>query len=101
LAVLAWARRQNQQTQSSFGRLFAVGVSSEEPALAPLNQQALSQDPNAGFYQGISMAYRPIDGPMSTFATRPRTRPAPTSFVSARPTSSATTVCASPTSTRA
>ena len=62
LAVLAWARRQNQQTQSSFGRLFAVGVSSEEPALAPLNQQALSQDPNAGFYQGISMAYRPIDG---------------------------------------
>ena len=62
LAVLAWARRENQQTQSSFGRLFAVGVSSEEPALAPLNQQALSQDPNAGFYQGISMAYRPIDG---------------------------------------
>ena len=62
LAVLAWARRQNQQTQSSFGRLFAVGVSSEEPALAPLNPQALSQDPNAGFYQGISMAYRPIDG---------------------------------------
>ena len=62
LAVLAWARRQNQQTQSSFGRLFAVKVSSEEPALAPLNQQALSQDPNAGFYQGISMAYRPIDG---------------------------------------
>ena len=62
LAVLAWARRENQQTQSSFGRLFAVGVSSEEPALAPLNPQALSQDPNAGFYQGISMAYRPIDG---------------------------------------
>ena len=62
LAVLAWARRENQQTQSSFGRLFAVGVSSEEPALAPLNQQALSQDPNAGYYQGISMAYRPIDG---------------------------------------
>ena len=62
LAVLAWARRQNQQTQSSFGRLFAVKVSSEEPALAPLNPQALSQDPNAGFYQGISMAYRPIDG---------------------------------------
>jgi peroxidase len=61
-AVLAWARRENQQTPSSFGRLFAVGVSSEEPALAPLNPQALSQDPNAGFYQGISMAYRPIDG---------------------------------------
>ena len=61
-AVLAWARRQNQQTPSSFGRMFPVGVSSEEPALAPLNQQALSQDPNAGFYPGISMAYRPIDG---------------------------------------
>ena len=51
-AVLAWARRENQQTQSSFGRLFAVGVSSEEPALAPLNQQALSQDPNAGYLPG-------------------------------------------------
>ncbi len=36
LAVLAWARRENQQT--------------------------LSQDPNAGFYQRISTAYRPIDG---------------------------------------
>ena len=43
LAVLAWARRENQQTQSSFGRLFAVGVSSEEPALAPLNQQTNQQ----------------------------------------------------------
>ena len=62
LAVLAWARRENQQTQSSFGRLFAVKVSSEEPARAPLNPQALSQDPNVGYYQGISMAYRPIDG---------------------------------------
>ena len=61
-AVLAWARRENQQAQSSVGRLFAVGVSSEEPALAPPNQQALGQDPNAGFNQGISMAYRPIDG---------------------------------------
>ena len=43
LAVLAWARRQNQQTQSSFGRMFPVGVSSEEPALAPLNQQTLAR----------------------------------------------------------
>ena len=43
LAVLAWARRQNQQTQSSFGRLFPVEVSSEEPALAPLNQQTKQQ----------------------------------------------------------
>ena len=43
LAVLAWARRENQQTQSSFGRLFPVEVSSEEPALAPLNQQAKQQ----------------------------------------------------------
>ena len=43
LAVLAWARRENQQTQSSFGRLFPVEVSSEEPALAPLNQQTKQQ----------------------------------------------------------
>ena len=43
LAVLAWARRENQQTQSSFGRLFPVEVSSEEPALAPLNQQTNQQ----------------------------------------------------------
>ena len=35
LAVLAWVRRQHQQTQSSFGRMFPVAVSSEEPALAP------------------------------------------------------------------
>ena len=41
--MLAWARRENQQTQSSFGRLFPVGVSSEEPALAPLNQQTNQQ----------------------------------------------------------
>ena len=43
LAVLAWVRRQNQQTQSSFGRMFPVEVSSEEPALAPLNQQTKQQ----------------------------------------------------------
>ena len=62
-AMLAMARKRPEvEVPSSFGRLFAVGVSSEEPALAPLNQQALSQDPNAGFNQGISMAYRPIDG---------------------------------------
>ena len=42
-AVLAWVRRQNQQTQSSFGRMFPVGVSSEEPALTPLNQQTNQQ----------------------------------------------------------
>ena len=43
-AVLAWVRRQNQQTQSSFGRMFPSGVSSEEKAaLAPLNQQTNQQ----------------------------------------------------------
>jgi hypothetical protein len=42
LAVLAWARRQNQQTQSSFGRMFPVGVS-ETGALPPLNQQTNQQ----------------------------------------------------------
>ena len=43
-AVLAWVRRQPQQTQSSFGRMFPVTVSSEEKAaLAPLNQQTNEQ----------------------------------------------------------
>ena len=43
-AVLAWVRRQPQQTQSSFGRMFPVAVDSEEKAaLAPLNQQTKQQ----------------------------------------------------------
>ena len=43
-AVLAWVRRQPQQTQSSFGRMFPVAVSSEEPALAPDNVTVVGCD---------------------------------------------------------
>jgi hypothetical protein len=45
-AVLAWARRRAEEAQlpSSFGRMFPVGVTSENPAaLEPLNQQTNQQ----------------------------------------------------------
>jgi Animal haem peroxidase len=68
-AVLAWARRRAEEAQrpSSFGRIFPVEVTSEDPAaLEPLNQQTNQQ--LADLAQSMLEGAPAIDNPKGTAA---------------------------------